>query len=101
VYYGESDAGFIRESALHKVDAYVPPSQIRVIKRTAWLPNWALSVSRSLPDNEKQLIKDALLSLKKGHPVLNALQIDSFLPATDADYDVMRKAADLTPILQD
>jgi phosphonate transport system substrate-binding protein len=95
VYYGDVDAGFIRESALNKVASYVPQSQIRVIKRTAWLPNWALSVSRSLPPDIKNLIKNTVLGLGKDHAVLNALKIDNFLPASDADYDVMRQAAGL------
>jgi phosphonate transport system substrate-binding protein len=95
VYYGDVDAGFIRESALRKVDTYVPPSQIRVIKRTAWLPNWALSVDRSLPDETKMRIKETVLGLTKGDKVLQALKIDSFIPAKDTDYDVMRKAAGL------
>lgn len=99
VYYGDADAGFIRESALNKVDAYVPKSQIRVIKRTAWLPNWALSVSRSLPVGIRQAIKNIVLGLSKDHKALKALRIDNFLPASDIDYDVMRKAAGL-PIPQ-
>jgi phosphonate transport system substrate-binding protein len=95
VYYGDVDAGFIRESALHKVDSYVPSTQIRVIKRTAWLPNWALSVDRSLPDLIKKAIKETVLNLTEGDEVLKALKIDSFIPAKDTDYDVMRKAAGL------
>jgi phosphonate transport system substrate-binding protein len=95
VYYGDVDAGFIRESALRKVDSYVPPTQIRVIKRTAWLPNWALSVNRALPEQIKKAIKETVLNLIKGDKVLEALKIDSFIPAKDTDYDVMRKAAGL------
>jgi phosphonate transport system substrate-binding protein len=95
VYYGDVDAGFIRESALHKVDSYVPLTQIRVIKRTAWLPNWALSVDRSLPDLIKKAIKETVLNLTEGDEVLKALKIDSFIPAKDTDYDIMRKAAGL------
>jgi phosphonate transport system substrate-binding protein len=95
VYYGDVDAGFIRESALRKVDSYVPPSQIRVIKRTAWLPNWALSVNRTMPDEAKKIIKETILRLTKGDKVLQALKIDNFIPAKDTDYDIMRKAAGL------
>lgn len=93
VYYGDADAGFIRESALNLVDNYVPPSQIRVIQRTAWLPNWALSVSRKMPADAKQKIQAALTSLKAKDPVLKALKIDAFRPAEDENYNVMREAA--------
>ena len=95
VYYGDVDAGFIRESALHKVDAYVPSNQIRVIKRTAWLPNWALSVNRDMSDEAKKIVKQTVLGLTKEDKALQALKIDGFIPAKDSDYDVMRKAAGL------
>jgi phosphonate transport system substrate-binding protein len=95
VYYGEADAGFIREDALHAVDQFVPPSQIHVIRRTAWMPNWALSVSRDLPDPVKQRIRHAVLSLKPGSPELEALNIQGFVEATDADYDIVRQALGL------
>lgn len=95
VYFREADAGFIREDALHIADQYVPSSQIRVIARTAWLPNWALSVKRKLPNEVKQKILSALLALKPGNPVLEALEMKEFVPATDADYDVIRRALGL------
>jgi phosphonate transport system substrate-binding protein len=93
VFIGEADAGFIRESALDRVNTFVPLSQIEVINRSAWLPNWALSVNRSLPQDRKDAIQQALVSLKKGDPVLMALKIDSFRSATDQEYDSVRKAA--------
>ena len=93
VLTGEADAGFIRESALHQADRFVPPSKIRVISRTAWLPNWALSVKRSLPKETKKAIQDALIGLKEGGPVLKALRIKGFRMATDEEYDVVRQAA--------
>lgn len=92
VYNGDVDAGFIRESALHQVDAYVPPSQIRVIKKTAYLPEWAISVSRNLPPETKAAIRTALTGLKPGDAVLKTLKIDAFVAAEDRDYDPMRQA---------
>ncbi len=93
VYSGDADAGFIRESALNRVQNFVPTNAITVVKRTAWLPNWALSVKRSLPDDVKRKIKEKLAQLKKGHPALKALKIDSLRPAVDAEYDPVRRAA--------
>ncbi len=97
VFVGDAEAGFIRESALNRVDTFVPPSQIDVLNRSAWLPNWALSVNRSLPQEQKDAIQKSLLSLEKGNPVLKALSINSFRRATDQEYDSVRRAAGLLP----
>lgn len=95
IYNGDVDAGFIRESALHQVDAYVPPSQIKVIKRTAFLPEWVVSVKRDMPAKTKAAIREALIELKANDPVLKAMKIDAFEPAEDRDYDPVRHALGL------
>jgi len=95
VYSGDVDAGFIRESALSRVKKFVPPSAITVIKRTAWLPNWALSVKRSLPEEFKSELKHKLSQMKKNHPVLKALKVNGLRPADDSEYDSVRQAAGL------
>jgi phosphonate transport system substrate-binding protein len=91
VSIGDSDAGFIRESALHQADKYIQPGTIAVIAETAWLPNWAFSVNRSMPAEKKQSIKKALLELKKDSDVMKAMELDGFNAASDSDYDVLRK----------
>ncbi len=96
VYTGDADAGFIRESALNRIDKFVPPAMIRVINQSAWLPNWALSVSRSMPEEKKEAIKKALIDLKENDPVLKALKIIKFRPAADKEYDSIRKASGMT-----
>lgn len=95
VYTGEVDAGFIRESALHQADDYISASQLTVVGESAWLPNWAFSVDRRLPDHLKREIRSALLLLKPNHPVMQALKIDQFQPAVDSDYQPVRLAAGL------
>jgi phosphonate transport system substrate-binding protein len=95
VYTGDSDAGFIRESALHKVDEFVPPGTIRILEKTAWLPNWALSLSKKMDEQDRQKIIKAVHELKPDSPVLQALKIKKFRPAVDREYDPVRKAADL------
>lgn len=95
VYTGEADAGFIRESALSRANAYISPAQIKVLGEAAWLPNWAFSVNRSLSEKMKKDIQSALLLLKPNHPVMKALKIDSFRTAEDVDYDPVRLAAGL------
>ena len=93
VYTGDVEAGFIRESALHMADKFVPSSMIKVINRSAWLPNWALSVKRSLPEEKKKAIKKALIDLKKNNPVIKALKITNFRAAADEEYDSVRQAS--------
>lgn len=92
VYAKDADAGFIRESALTIVDKYIAANQIKVFRECEWLPNWAFSVKRNMPKNLKLQIQNALLRLKPGHPVLDALKIDGFRTAKDTDYDVVRAA---------
>ncbi len=95
VYTGEVDAGFIRESALHRADTYIATSQIKVVSECAWLPNWAFSVRRTLPEKFKNQIQTALLDLKSDNKVLKSLKIDSFRSASDGAYDTVRQAAEL------
>jgi phosphonate transport system substrate-binding protein len=93
VYTGDVAAGFIHEFALNKADNYIAPSQLMVISACAWLPNWALSVKKTLPKKFKKLIKIALLDLKPDHRVIKALKIERFRPAKDSEYDTIREAS--------
>jgi len=95
VFTGDVDAGFIRESALHKADQFVPAGSIRVLAYTAWLPNWALSVKRTVAAADKEKIVKAIREIPDNSPVLRALRIKEFRPAQDSDYDVVRRAAGL------
>jgi len=91
VSIGDVDAGFIRESALHKADKYIVPGSIKILATTAWLPNWAFSVSKAMPEQDRLAIAKALLKLKKDDPVLKAMGLRGFAPASDEDYAVMRQ----------
>lgn len=95
VYYGDVEAGFINEDALHIVDRYVPSNQIKIITETTWLPGWALSVKRALPEMVKARIREAVLGLSDDDAVLKAIKLQSFIAATDTDYDVVRKALEI------
>jgi phosphonate transport system substrate-binding protein len=99
VYFRDVDAGFIGDNDLHIADRYVPPNRIRVIQRTAWMPNWAIAVKRSLPDGVKTKLRETLVGLQDDDPALKALGVKAFVPASDADYNVVRRAAE-TPIPQ-
>lgn len=101
VFTGDVDAGFIRESALEMGLQFIPPGAIKTLAQTQWLPNWALSVKRSLPAETKEKIKSKLLTLEKDHPVLQALKIDGFRAAEDVEYNSIRVAAGLDPVQED
>lgn len=95
VYLGDVDVGFIREDALHIADKYVPPSKIRVILRGEWMPSWAISVKRSLPQEVKDKIQELMLGLQAEDPILKAIKADGFVAGKDSDYDVYREALGL------
>ena len=91
VSIGDVDAGFIRESALHKADEFIMPGSVKSVVDTAWLPNWALSVSRDMPQELKDALQDALLKLDGDSRVLKAMNLKSFIAASDSDYDILRR----------
>ncbi len=95
VFTGDVDVGFIRESALHKADIFVPANALKILQGTAWLPNWALSVNRSMPAEDKRKIEKAIQELQPNTPVLKTLKVDTFRVARDSEYNVVRKAANL------
>lgn len=92
VYAGYLDAGFVRESAMKTVEKYIPSSQLKIVMKTSWIPQWALSVSHGMPDDHVTKIRQALDQLTPGHPVLKAMKVDDLIPAIDSDYDSVRDA---------
>jgi phosphonate transport system substrate-binding protein len=94
VSLGDVDAGFISESALHKADECIVPGSVAEALKTAPLPNWALSVSRSLPQELKESLQAALVKLPENDPALTALGISGFKSAQDADYNSVRSLAE-------
>lgn len=90
VSIGDVDIGFISESALHKADQYITPGSVTVVAHTALLPNWLVSLSRDMPQVQKDDIQEALLNLGPEAPAVKALGISGFTEASDADYDIIR-----------
>lgn len=90
VSIGDVDAGFISEYALHKADQYIVPGSITSVAKTASLPNWVVSISRNMPQVQKDDLRKAVLSLTQDDPALKALGISAFTRASDADYDIIR-----------
>ncbi|MBX2878850.1 MAG: phosphate/phosphite/phosphonate ABC transporter substrate-binding protein [Granulosicoccus sp.] len=92
VYAGDLDAGFVRESALINVKKFIPSNQLKILLKTAWIPQWALSVNRTMPEDHVVLIKQALERLPADHTVLKALKVEDLVPASDSEYDSVRSA---------
>jgi phosphonate transport system substrate-binding protein len=97
VHLEEADAGFIRESALHMADAFMPAGRLRVMQKTALIPNWVFSAKKSLPPPVKKAVLDALTEMRKGNVVLGAMRVDGFRPASDKEFNGTRKALGLDP----
>ncbi len=91
VYSKKTDVGFIRESALHRVDKMIEPGKIKVLAETSWLPNWVFSVHESVPDSLAKQIQDALISLSASGRVLEAAQLDGFVKPDDNALKSVRK----------
>jgi phosphonate transport system substrate-binding protein len=94
VSLGDADAGFITESALRSTDSFIIPGSVTEVMKTAPLPGWALSASRSLPQELKERLQAALTQLPENDPALAALGISGFKAAQDADYDPVRRLAE-------
>jgi len=63
---------------------------VKAVVKTAWLPNWALSVNKDLHKKQKDAIQGALLKLERDSTVLKTMELKSFVAATDSDYDIIR-----------
>jgi len=80
VFSKKVDAGFIRESALNRMNKVIDPGKIKVLARTSWLPNWVFAVYKKVSPAVAQRIQQALLKLPKGSHVLKAAKLDGFVP---------------------
>jgi phosphonate transport system substrate-binding protein len=90
VSIGDVDAGFIQEGAYNVADEFIRPNSIKKIAETAWLPNWALSVSKTMPQEQKERIRAAVVKLREDSAIMKAMELTGFTAATDADYDIIR-----------
>ncbi len=90
VSVGDVDAGFIPESALHKADAYIIPQSIKILAYTQWLPNWAFSLSKKMPEEHKKKILHRLLKLNENSGVMKDMGLTKFVPVDDSRYDIIR-----------
>jgi len=69
--------------------------KIKIVGYTEWIPNDTVTFRKDFPAEMREKIVAALLefaSTEEGHATLvKLLDIDNFVKATDADYDVVRQ----------
>jgi phosphonate transport system substrate-binding protein len=97
VQNGSADIGGIRTADFEKIKSQVSIPDVVLLSESASIPNWPLF---SLPNSNKELtekIKKALLTLKpntsESKSLLKEAKLDGFVPASDADFDSMRKVS--------
>jgi phosphonate transport system substrate-binding protein len=95
VQSGAADVGGIRTADFEKIKSQVKIPDVVILSETTEMPNWPFF---NLPTAKKELtakIKQALLELKpnssEAKAVLNEAKLNGFLPASDLDFDLMRK----------
>lgn len=97
VYAGKYDIGTIREGTLDVVRDRIDTREIRVIANTPWYPGWVYAAHAGLDPVVVGKIRVALLKLD-GHNasqrrILEAADIRGIIPASDHDFDPVRKLA--------
>ena len=108
VYQGTADVGCtfwappgedgkVRDARRAVIDTYPDViEKVKIIGFSDWIPNDTVTFRKGFPPEMKEKIIQALLDFantKEGHETLvKLLDIDNFVRATDADYDVVRKA---------
>lgn len=108
VYQGTADVGCtfwsppgengeIHDARRAVIETYPDVAEkIKIIGFSDWIPNDTVTFRKGFPPDMKEKIIQALLDFansKDGHETLvRLLDIDNFVIATDADYDVVRKA---------
>lgn len=98
VQNGSADVGGIRTADFEKIKGEVNIPDVQILSESVAMPNWPLF---SLPNSKKDItekIKKAVLDLKpnssEAKAVLNDAKLNGFLPATDADFNLMRKISE-------
>ena len=98
VYLGEADIGSIREGTLELVRDQVELDAIRVLANTQRYPSWVYAARKGLDPDVVDAIKQALLNLAPDTPahrkMLQLAHFQGIVPATDADFDPIRRLTD-------
>lgn len=105
VWLEEYDVGAVYEDARQDVDnSDRVIHETRVIARTDQIPNEPWAFNSSFQEEKPDLassIRETMLGLDDAGPsarrILDSLEVDGFVRATDSDYDVVREYRDVLP----
>ncbi|MBI5556548.1 MAG: phosphate/phosphite/phosphonate ABC transporter substrate-binding protein [Deltaproteobacteria bacterium] len=89
------DAGVIRLDTLAKPNFAAVRNKVRIISNSPETPQFPFVVKNNMAQNTRQQIREVLTSLTPGNAedqdVLQSLQIERIVPATDSDYVTIRQ----------
>jgi phosphonate transport system substrate-binding protein len=91
VYRRNVDAGFVRESALNVLEGKIDLGKIRILAATPYISNWPFAATRSAEGEMTELVQKSLVELKD-ESILGAAHVKAFKPATDREFDSLRKS---------
>lgn len=91
---GKADAGGMPETVFKKLPFEF---MLRTIGTTIDLPNWPVHTTKKTDKRIAAKIREAVLKLEplsaESDRVLKKANLDGFVPTSDKDFDIMRKAA--------
>ncbi len=93
VLEGKFDAGGLMESTAVKFQE----QGLKIIKYSVDIPEFNICVNKEIPEQEKMLLRQAILDLETGNPesmkILQSIAADytGFIEARDSDYDGIRE----------
>ncbi|MFZ5452069.1 MAG: phosphate/phosphite/phosphonate ABC transporter substrate-binding protein [Thermodesulfobacteriota bacterium] len=97
VYSGKYDVGLIRERTLPILANKIDLNQIRILAHSRWYPGWVYAARQGFAPDILAKIKKALLALDIKNPehrkILEMARFTGVVPASDADYEAVRRLA--------
>lgn len=96
VQAGQVPAGALSEPIFRTLVERKVIDESRVVRLdvTADIPNYPMTLQGNLAPQLKQAIRDAFLNMRD-KDVLKAFRVESFAPASDKSYDILRETAQI------
>ncbi len=92
VYEGRADAGFVRESTMGMFDDELEdPYKLTVLKRTAWMPNWAFCAHKDVDPELVAQVKEALLKLPPESKEIEAALLTGFTEVDEEEFTKLKE----------
>ncbi len=91
VLNGKVAAGGISVPILERLtrEAKIDPAKLRVLTRSASIPEYAWTFRPGLPEKVRERVRQAFLDLRDPEG-LKVFRAERFVPAADSDYDIVR-----------